>query len=73
MNISRLKHVKRKINCEDSNGFMEYLSTGNILSINESPETGIPLKKLFEERVLTWIKKFENINNTRSFKTKQNI
>jgi len=43
----------------NTEGFREYLSTGDILFINESPETGIPVKKPFEEEVSVWIKKYE--------------
>jgi predicted Ser/Thr protein kinase len=43
----------------NTEGFREYLSTGDILFINESPETGKPLKKPFEEEVSAWIKKYE--------------
>jgi len=39
--------------------FREYLSTGDILFINESPEIGKPLTKPFEEEVSAWIKKYE--------------
>lgn len=42
-------------------GFREYLSTGDILSINESLETGKPVKKPYEEKVLEWIKRYDNI------------
>ena len=41
-------------------GFREYLTTGDILSINESPETGKPIKKPIEEKVSAWIKKYDN-------------
>ena len=36
----------------NSKGFREYLATGNILSINESPESGIPVKRPFEKKYL---------------------
>lgn len=43
----------------NTEGFREYLSTGDILFINESPETGIPVKKPYEEEISAWIKKYE--------------
>jgi predicted Ser/Thr protein kinase len=43
----------------NTGGFREYLSKGDILFINESPETGKPVKKPFEEKVIAWIKKYE--------------
>lgn len=47
----------------NAQGFKEFLTNGNILSINESPETGIPIKKPFEEKVSDWIKKYERSKN----------
>ena len=41
-------------------GFRDYLSTGDILFINESPETGKPVKKPFEEKVSAWKKEYDN-------------
>jgi hypothetical protein len=50
----------------NSNGFKDYLSTGDIKFINESPETGIPLKIQFEEKILTWLKKYDKISSSQN-------
>lgn len=44
----------------NSKGFREYLATGDILSINESLETGKPIKKPIEEKVSGWKNKYDN-------------
>ena len=44
----------------NSKGFREYLATGDILSINESPESGIPVKRPFEKKVSAWKNKYDN-------------
>ena len=43
----------------NTDGFREYLLRGDILSINEFPETGKPVKEPFEEKVADWIAKYE--------------
>lgn len=43
----------------NTKGFQKYLTTGDILFINESTETGKPMKKPFEEKVSAWINKYE--------------
>lgn len=43
----------------NSEGFKDYLSTGDSTFINESLEKGIPIKKPFEEKVSRWIRKYD--------------
>ncbi len=42
----------------NSEGFREYLSGGDITTINQSPESGLPLKAPFAEIVAGWVAKF---------------
>ncbi len=42
----------------NSEGFSNYLSSGDILSINESAESGIPLKRPVQNKVSTWKSKY---------------
>lgn len=46
----------------NTEGFREHLTSGDIRFINESPETGKPVKKPFEEKVSAWKKKYDHIN-----------
>jgi predicted Ser/Thr protein kinase len=43
----------------NSDGFKEYFFTGDIRVINESPDSGIPIKKPFEERVDAWKERYD--------------
>ncbi len=44
-------------------GMKEYLEVGNSLAINQSLESGIPIKMPFKERVSEWIRKY-SLNNS---------
>ena len=44
----------------NSKGFREYLTSDDILLINESLETGKPVKKPYEEKVSAWKKKYDH-------------
>lgn len=47
----------------NSEGFKKYLLTGNSTFINESQNTGLPIKKPFEEKVFTWAKKYNTADS----------
>jgi predicted Ser/Thr protein kinase len=42
----------------NSEGFRKYFLEGDIMLINESPETGKPLKKPYEKKVADWIEQY---------------
>ena len=43
----------------NTKGFKKYLSTGCILAINESVDSGIPKRQTLEKKVLAWIDKYD--------------
>lgn len=43
----------------NSQGFKQYLLTGDSSFVNESQDSGIPIKTLSDTRVATWIKRYD--------------